>query len=150
MLAELAAFNAGFAVIKQTVMHGKDITSALGSLSNMIGAEEDLRARGNRKKKNIWTKVAGKSADDFEEFISLNQIKEQRKELESIVRLYASFSWDDFIAYEAKMRKKRKEEAEEREKAVARLVGFAQWGVAGLLLFGSAFASLYWSWVIYG
>ena len=53
MLAELAAFNAGFAVIKQTVMNGKDITSALGSLSNMLGAEEDLKARGNRKFKII-------------------------------------------------------------------------------------------------
>ena len=48
MLAELAAFNAGFAVIKQTVVKGKDITSALGSLPNMLGAEEDLKARGNR------------------------------------------------------------------------------------------------------
>ena len=116
----------------------------------MIGAEEDLRARGNRKKNNIWTKVAGKSADDFSEFVSLNEIKNKRKELESMVRLYASFSWDDFIAFEAKMRKKRKEEAEEREKAIARLVGLAQWGLAGLMVFGYAFASLYWSWVTYG
>ena len=150
MLAELAAFNVGFAVIKQTVLDGKDITSALGSLSNMLGAEEDLRARGNRKKRDIWTKVAGKSADDFDEFIALNSIKEQRKELESMVRLYASFSWDDFIAYEAKMRKKRKQEAEERERAIARLVRFAQWGIAGLLAFGIMFGSLYWLWVNYG
>ena len=67
-----------------------------------------------------------------------------------MVCLYASFSWDDFTAYEAKMRKKRKEEAEEREKAIARLVGLAQWGLAGLTVFGCAFASLYWSWVTYG
>jgi len=150
MLAELAAFNAGFAVLKQTVLNGKDISTALGSLSSMLGAEEDLKARGARKKKNIWTKVAGKSADDFEEFVALNEIKEQRKELESIVRLYANFSWDDFIAYEAKMRKKRKEEAEERERAIARMVGFAQWGVAGLLVFGTALGLLYWSYMTYG
>ena len=92
MLAELAAFNAGFAVIKQTVLNGKDITSALGSLSNMLGAEEDLKARANPKKRNIWTKVAGKSADDFEEFIALNSIKEQRKELESMVRMISSLT----------------------------------------------------------
>ena len=150
MLAELAAFNAGFAVIKQTIANGKDITSALGSLSKMIGAEEDLRARGNRKKNNIWTKVAGKSADDFSEFVSLNEIKNKRKELESMVRLYASFSWDDFIVYEAKMRKKRKEEAEEREKAIARMVSLAQWGLARLIVFGTAFSLLYWAYVTYG
>ena len=67
-----------------------------------------------------------------------------------MVRLYASFSWDDFIVYEAKMRKKRKEEAEEREKAIARMVSLAQWGLAGLIVFGCAFTSLYWSWVTYG
>lgn len=150
MLAELAAFNAGFAVVKSTIMNGKDITTVLGSLANMVGAEEDLRARGNRKKNNLWTKLAGKSADDFSEFISLNEIKEQRKELESMVRLYANFSWDDFVAYEAKMRKQRKQEAEERERAVARLVGIAQWILAGLLVFGSALGLLYWAYTTYG
>ena len=48
------------------------------------------------------------------------------------------------------MRKKRKEEAEESERAIARLVGFAQWGIAGLLVFGSALGLLYWTWANYG
>lgn len=133
MLAELAAFNAGFAVIKQTVLAGKDITSALGSLSNMVGAEEDLRAAGNRKKKSVWAKLAGKNSNDFEEFISLHQIKEQRKELESMVRLYASFSWDDYLAFEAKMRVKRKREAEERERMIARQLRYLTIGAASIL-----------------
>ena len=133
MLAELAAFNAGFAVIKQTVLNGKDITQALGSLSNMVGAEEDLRAAGNRKKKSVWSKLAGKNTDDFEEFISLHQIKEQRKELESMVRLYASFSWDDYLAFEAKMRVKRKKEAEERERMIARQMRYLTLGAASIL-----------------
>lgn len=133
MLAELAAFNAGFAVIKQTVLNGRDITDALGSLSNMVGAEEDLKAAGNRKKKSIWSKVAGKNSDDFEEFISLHKIKEQRKELESMVRLYASFSWDDYVAFEAKMRVKRKREAEERERRKAMQLRYLTFGLAGIL-----------------
>ncbi len=133
MLAELAAFNAGFAVIKQTVLNGRDITDALGSLSNMVGAEEDLKAAGNRKKKSIWSKIAGKNSDDFEEFISLHKIKEQRKELESMVRLYASFSWDDYIAFEAKMRVKRKREAEERERIKAMQMRYLTFGLAGIL-----------------
>ena len=58
----------------------------------------------------------------------------------------ASFSWDDFVAYEATTRKNRKEEAEERECAITRLVGFAQWGIAVLLVFGRALGLLYWSW----
>tara|TARA_Y100001937_G_scaffold49739_1_gene69298 strand:- start:2757 stop:3212 length:456 start_codon:yes stop_codon:yes gene_type:complete len=133
MLAELAMFNAGFAVLKQTVMNGKDITEALGSLSNMVGAEEDLRAAGNRKKKSVWSKLAGKNSDDFEEFISLHQIKERRKELESMVRLYASFSWDDYLAFEGKMRRKRKREAEERQRMIARQMRYFTIGAAFVL-----------------
>ena len=62
----------------------------------------------------------------------------------------ARFSWDDFVAYEATMHKNRKEEAEERECAITRLVGIAQWGIADLLVFGSALEILYWSWANYG
>ena len=62
----------------------------------------------------------------------------------------ASLSWDAFVAYEAKMRKKRLQEAEERERSIARLVGFAQWGKGGLVVFGIAFGSFYWSWMNYG
>ena len=50
MLAELAAANAAFAVIKQTVSHGKDLMSAGKAISKLVDAEEDLRARGNKKK----------------------------------------------------------------------------------------------------
>ena len=61
-------------------------------------------------------------APNFEEFIDLISIKEQSKELESMDRLYASFSENDFIAHEAKMRKKHKQEAEVRERAKAFMI----------------------------
>ena len=133
MLAELAAFNAGFQIIKQTVLNGRDITDALGSLSNMVTAEEDLKAARKMQHQTVWNKLAGKNSNDFEEFISLHQIKERRKELESMVRLYASFSWEDYLAFEAKMRVKRKREAEEREKMIARQMRYLTLGAASIL-----------------
>jgi hypothetical protein len=81
----------------------------------------------------VWSKIAGKNTDDFEEFISLHKIKEQRKELESMVRLYATFSWDDYLAFEARMRVKRKREAEEREKIIAKQKRYFGFGIASLL-----------------
>lgn len=137
MLAELAAFNAGYAVLKKTFANGKEIGGALGSLANMVTAEEDLRARGNRKKSSIWSKAFGKDADLFEEFQALEDIKAKRKEMESLCRLYApSGTWDSFISYEAKVRVQRKQEAEEREKAIAQMVTYATWGIATLLCIG--------------
>ena len=121
VIGSMIASNAGFAVLKNTIQNGREIGGVLGSLANMVGAEEDLRARGNRKNSSIWSKVFGKDADMMEEFQALQDIKQKRAELKSMIQLYADFTWDEYVAYEAKMRVQRKEEAEEREKAIAQL-----------------------------
>ena len=50
MLAELAAANAAFAVIKQTLKNGKEIVDAGDSIFKFVEAKEDLRHRGEKKK----------------------------------------------------------------------------------------------------
>ena len=96
----------------------------------MVTAEEELRARGNRKKNGLFSKVMGKAADDFDEFLALEQMAEKRKELESICRLYAPVgTWDRFIEYEARMRKQRKREAEERQRQIAQTIKYISWGL---------------------
>ena len=140
MLAELMAFNAGYAVLKNTFANGKEIGGVLGSLANMVGAEEDLRARGERKKSSVWSKAFGKDANLFEEFQALEEIKAKRKEMESMCRLYAPpDTWNSFISYESKMRVQRKEEAEEREKAVARMMSYLTWALASLMSIGGLY-----------
>tara|TARA_B100001173_G_scaffold122677_1_gene106621 strand:- start:1158 stop:1376 length:219 start_codon:yes stop_codon:yes gene_type:complete len=57
VIESMIAFNTGFAVLKKTIQNGREIGGVLGSLANMVGAEEDLRARGNRKKSSIWSKA---------------------------------------------------------------------------------------------
>jgi hypothetical protein len=69
----------------------------------------------------------------MEEFQALQDIKRKRAELKSMIQLYADFTWDEYVAYEAKMRIKRKEEAEEREKAIAQLVSYCTWGASTFL-----------------
>jgi len=143
MLAELAAANAAYSTIKKFVSNGKEVSDFLSPLKNLVGAEEDLRARGNRKKDGLFSKVMGKSADDFDEFIALQQIQEQRKELESICRLYGKpGTWDSFLAFEAKMRVQRKKEAEQRQKQIAATIKYISWGVIAFLSIGG-FAVLY-------
>ena len=89
----------------------------MAPLKNLVGAEEELKARGNRKKNGLFSKVMGKSADDFDEFLALEQIAEKRKEQESICRLYAKpGTWDKFIDFESKMRVQRKQETEARQR----------------------------------
>ena len=95
VIESMIAFNAGFAVLKTTIQNGREIGGVLGSLANMVGAEEDLRARGNRKKSSFWSKAFGKDADIMEEFQALQDIKRKRAELKSMIQLYADFTWDD-------------------------------------------------------
>ena len=130
MLAELAAANAAYTTIKTFVLNGKEITDVLSPLKSLVTAEEELRARGNRKKNGFFSKMLGKAADDFDEFLALEQMAEKRKELESICRLYAApGTWDRFIEYEAKMRKQRKREAEERQRQIAQTIRYISWGL---------------------
>ena len=143
MLAELAAANAAYSTIKKFVSNGKEVSDFLAPLKNLVSSEEELKARGNRKKDGLFSKVMGKSADDFDEFIALQQIQEQRKELESICRLYGKpGTWDSFLAFEAKMRVQRKKEAEERQKQIAATIKYITWGITALLGIGGI-VSLY-------
>ena len=137
MLVELAAANAAYATISKFIANGKEIADVLAPLKNLVGAEEELRARGNRKKGGLFSKMMGKSADDFDEFLALEEIAEKRKELESLCRLYGKpGTWDKFIAYESKMRVQRKKEAEERQRQIANTIKYIGWGVVTLLSVG--------------
>ena len=71
MLPEPVAANAAYAIDRKFIVNGKEISDALARFKNLVGAEKNLKARGNRKKDGLFTKVIGKFADDFNEFLGL-------------------------------------------------------------------------------
>ena len=130
MIAELAAFNAAFGVVKTAITHGRDIASCAKSIGDMIGAQESLRARGEKKKNSIWYSLAGKDTNDFEEFMALEQIKEQRKELLQALQLLGRPGLkDDYLRFEAEARRQRRADAAEAEARAAKMV---EWGFGTL------------------
>ena len=84
MLDELAAADAAYATIKKLEIKGREITEGLSPLKNLVILEEELRSRDNREKNFLFSKVMGKAANDF---LSLEQMAEKRKQLEGICRL---------------------------------------------------------------
>ena len=122
MIAELAAFNAAFGVVRAAINNGRDIMSCANQIGDMIGAEEQLKARGDRKKNSMWSKLAGKDANDFEEFMALEKMRNQRKELMSALQVYGRPGLkNDFLKFEAEARKKRRAQAvlaEQRKQAI--------------------------------
>ena len=71
MLPEPVAANAAYAIDRKFIVNGKEISYALARFKNLVGAEKNLKVRGNRKKDGLFAKVTGKSADDFNEFLGL-------------------------------------------------------------------------------
>jgi hypothetical protein len=75
MLAELAAANAAFAVIKTTIQNGRELASAGKALSDFVSAKDELTRKGNQKR------ARGVGGSDLEEFMALEAIKQSEKEL---------------------------------------------------------------------
>jgi len=111
MLAELAAANAAFGILKQTIANGKELMSAGKAISDFINAEEDLRKKGERKKRSFWRKVGGSEGEDLEEFMALESIKAKRAELEQAMIYYGRPGLhSDWVKFQVEARKKRQAE----------------------------------------
>lgn len=112
MLAELAAANAAFSVIKAAVANGKDIASAGNAIAEFVGAKEKLQKKAFKKG----------NGSDLEEFMALEKIKEQEEQLKQIM-IYTGRPglWNDWQKFQAQARVARREAelaAERRRKKI--------------------------------
>ena len=100
MLAELAAANAAFSVIKQAVQNSGDIAKAGSAIAKFVGAKEDLQKKANKKG----------GGSDLEEFMALEQIREKEEQLKQFM-IYCGRPglWGDWVKYQAKARVARRE-----------------------------------------
>lgn len=122
MLAELAAANAAFAVIKQAVANGKEIAAAGSAIAEFVGAKEKLQQKAAKKG----------GGSDLEEFMALEKIREQEEQLKQIM-IYAGRPglWADWQRFQAKARVARRE-AEER--AAKKRKAIVEWTLIGLFI----------------
>ena len=107
MLAELAAANAAFAVIKQCVQNGRELTAAGTAIANFVTAKEELQRKGNKKKGK------GVGGHDLEEFMALEKIREQEEQLKTLM-IYTGRPglWNDWQKFQAEARKSRRVQEE--------------------------------------
>jgi hypothetical protein len=132
VIAELAAFNAAYSVVKQFVANGKDLTDCFGFIGQMTTAKEDLKLR--QAKNNSFT-------SDAEEFAALEQIKQAEDELRELMQYYGRAGlWDDFVKFQAEARKARLLERNERIKKINQRWQYASIMVAGGLVLSGVYA----------
>jgi hypothetical protein len=110
MLEMLVVANSAFQIIKQTIENGRDISSAGAAIGKFIGAEDQLQQDLNKRKNSIWTNFLGKTDNDLEEFMALEQIRVKKDQLREFMQLYGRANlYTDYIQYCADARRARKE-----------------------------------------
>jgi hypothetical protein len=117
MLEMLVVANSAFAIIKQTIQNGRELSSAGSAIAKFVGAEEQLKQDLYKKKNSIWTNFLGKTDNDLEEFMALEQIRVKNEQLREFMQLYGRANlYNDYVRFCADARKSRQEAKIKAEK----------------------------------
>lgn len=109
MLAEIAAANAAFAVIKEAVSNGGDLLAAGAKLGEYFGMKSEIAKKANN------------SGSNSEEFWALEKLRKQEEQLKEIM-IYQGRAglWDDWLKFQAQKKREREEEARQKKLKIAR------------------------------
>ena len=129
MLAELAAANAAFNVIKQFVSNGKELSGCAKHISDFVFSKEALEKKAKQKKGK------GVGGSDLEEFMALEQIKEKEEELKKMmIYLGRPGLWQDWQAFQAEARKSRRYQEKMAEKRRQELMEYIGYGIGAIVV----------------
>jgi hypothetical protein len=110
MLAELAAINAAYAVIKEVICNGKELGECVGHLGNFFDNKKKL------EKKVVEAPVTQRSR--LQEFFALEEARRKEKELKDYMLIAGRPGlWDDWIRFQRALAQKELEEAQARRRA---------------------------------
>ena len=111
MLAELAAANAAFDVIKQSIQNGKEIYEAGEAVAEYFGLKTEIQKKAHEH--------GYKS--DLQAFMAAEQLKAQEDELkEMMIYQGRGGMWTDWLEFQAQMKRSREEEELEKKRAKAK------------------------------
>jgi len=134
MIAELAAANAAFNVIKAALANGKELSALGGRVFDYFDNKAKIQEQATQKG----------GGSDLQEFMALEQLRQQEEELrERMVYAGRPGMWNDWMKFQAAAARKRREAAEaaKREKArkaarLAQLTEYIAIGMAVIVLAG--------------
>jgi len=111
MLAELAAANAAYDVIKQTIQNGQEIYEAASAMAEYFGLKAEIQKKAHEH--------GYKS--DLEAFLALEQMKQQEDELKQMMVWQGRGGmWQDWLGFQAQMKESRENEARSKQLAKQR------------------------------
>ena len=122
MLAEIAAANVAFNVIKQALANGKELHQLDSRVFDYFDNKAKIQEKANQKG----------GGSDLEEFMALENLKQQEEELrERMIYAGRPGMWTDWLKFQAQAARKRREAQEaaarERARRAARLEQMAEY-----------------------
>lgn len=142
MLAELAAANAAYKIIRTTITNGSDLLKAGSAIGKWVNAKEDLTKKATLEKNSFWHR--GKDPEMLESFMALEQVKQQQKEIEQAMIYYGRPGlYGDWVKYQAEARKQRVADAALRAKKRQELIEILGYTFAFVVL-GVGLTALIW------
>lgn len=112
MLAELAAANAAFNVIKAALKNGKELSAIGGKVFDYFDNKAKIQEKATKKA------ASGGERSDMEEFMALEQLKQQEQHLrESMVYAGRPGMWEDWVRFQAQAARRRREAQEAAKRA---------------------------------
>jgi hypothetical protein len=132
MLAEIAAANAAFAVIKGALANGKELHQLGSRVFDYFDNKAKIQESSNKKG----------GGSDLEEFMALEQLRQQEEELrERMIYAGRPGMWNDWLKFQAAAAKRRREakdaamrEAIRRRERLEQIAEYIAIGMASLVL----------------
>lgn len=131
MLAELAAINAAYGVIKEVVGNGQELYAAGQHIAQFFNTKYELQKKLNEKPPDQRTQL--------EEFFALEEIKAREKELKDLMIISGRAGlWDDWLQFQADMARARREEIARLEREAylkrERIKNWLQYAFLGVVI----------------
>jgi len=146
--AAISTATAAFGGIKKAFMAGRELEAMTQDLSKWMGAVSDV-ANIERRAKNpsLLTKVFYSQSieqEAIEAFGAKKKLDQQRDELKTFIMFtHGTKAWDELIAMEGQIRKRRQKEIyeaqERKEKIIFWLILVATFGIGTLVLVAIAY-----------
>jgi hypothetical protein len=131
MLAELAAINAAYGVIKEVVGNGQELYAAGQHIAQFFNTKYELQKKLNEKPPDQRTQL--------EEFFALEEIKQKEQELKELMIIAGRPGlWDDWLRFQAEQARARREEIARLEREAyekrERIKHWIQYGLFGIII----------------
>ena len=143
MLAELAACNAAFGIVKKFVQNGKSIADCAKQIGIIVESKDKLQKKVQKKRNGFMGALRPKLATDLEEFMALESIKEAEADLKQLM-IYTGRAglWDSWLMFQKEARVNRREAEKEAKRLREELLFKVSVGVA-ITVFVSGLVGLF-------